>query len=123
MSRNDTERSTQNPDRREPETIDGATGELDPTPASGNGKGKAPRRIDLSNLRDVRIEMAHVYRQVDAEQIESSEGSRRVYMLRQIADVITIAELEKRIEELEQTATPTAAGDHPGAALPAPTLN
>lgn len=80
------------PDTGIPEVIDGATGLPDPP----------PRRIDLSNLRDVRLEMAEVYRQVDRRQIESQDGSRRVYMLRQIADVIVNADLERRVSELEE---------------------
>lgn len=79
-------------DKRAPETIDGETGKPDP----------APRRIDLSSLRDVRLEMAHVYRQVDEKKMESQDGSRRVFMLRQIADVIINSDLERRIAELEE---------------------
>ena len=78
-------------DEAEAQTIDAETGKLDPT----------PRRIDLSSLRDVRIELAHVYRQIDAGQIESQDGTRRAYVLRQIHDVMVSAELERRIAELE----------------------
>jgi len=74
------------------QTYDGATGRADP----------APRRIDLSNLRDVRLELAAVYRKMDSGQIESQEGTRRAYVLKAIADVITLAELEIRIQELEE---------------------
>jgi hypothetical protein len=81
-------------DERKPETIDGATGRVDPTPP----KARAPK---LSDLRDVRLEMAYVYREVDAGRLKSQEGTRRVYMLRQIGDIITAAEIEKRISELE----------------------
>lgn len=82
-------------DKRQPETIDGKTGKPDPT----------PRRIDLSTLRDVRLEMAAVYRKVDGGELESQDGSRRVFMLRQIADVIVNTELERRVAELEQHAS------------------
>lgn len=80
------------PDKKRPETIDAATGKPDPT----------PRRIDLSTLRDVRLELAAVYRQMDAGEIESQDGTRRAYVLKTIADVITLAELERRIQELEE---------------------
>lgn len=80
-------------DRKEPQTIDGATGKPDPTP---------PRRIDLSSLRDVRVELAALYRRIDSGEIESQDGSRRAYVLRTIADIIALAELERRIEELEE---------------------
>jgi acyl-CoA reductase-like NAD-dependent aldehyde dehydrogenase len=79
-------------DKRKAETIDAATGKPDPT----------PRRIDLSTLRDVRLELAAVYRKMDSGEIESQEGTRRAYVLRQIADILVSAELERRIIELEE---------------------
>ncbi len=97
-------------DKRTPETIDGETGKPLGT----------PRRIDLSSLRDVRLEMAAVYRQVDSGKIESHDGSRRVFMLRQIADVLVNAELERRVADLEAR---HYLGAPSAAALPAPTLN
>lgn len=81
-----------NPDKKRPQTIDGETGKADPT----------PRRIDLSTLRDVRLELAAVYRKMDSGQIESQEGTRRAYVLKTIHDAIVSAELERRIDELEQ---------------------
>lgn len=74
----------------ESETIDAATGLPDPTP-----------RLKLSSLKDVRLEMAAVYRQVKAGNLEDNAGSKRVFMLRQIADVIVSAELEARLTALE----------------------
>ena len=59
------------------------------------------RRVDLSNLRDVRLEMAAVYRLMESEGIPSQEGTRRAYVLKMIHDVIVSAELERRIVELE----------------------
>lgn len=109
-------------DKREPETIDGQTGTVDPAPATGKGGSDKPkRRIDLSTLRDVRLEMAYVYREMDAGTIEDAAGTKRVYVLRQIADVITLAELEKRIQDLEDQ---HVAGAIQGQRrLPARTLN
>lgn len=83
------------PDERTPQTFENGSQTPDTPP-------KARRRIDLSTLRDVRLEMANVYRMVDASEIESQDGSRRTYMLRQIADVITIADVERRLTELEE---------------------
>ena len=80
------------PDAKRPETIDGATGERDPT----------PRRIDLSTLRDVRLELAALYRRIDAGLLDSRDGTRMAYVLRQIADVLTASELERRLVELEE---------------------
>jgi hypothetical protein len=116
MNRVDTDRHGS--ERNEPQTIDGATGKVEPTPGAF---GKDGRRIDLSNLRDVRIELARVYRQMDAEEIKSTDGTRRAYVLKTIHDVIVSAELEKRIQELEDR----QAGLLPGgaAALPQPRLN
>ena len=79
-------------DKRKAETIDGATGKPE----------GAPRRIDLSSLRDVRLELAAVYRKIDAGEIESQDGTRRAYVLKTIHDVIVSAELERRIVELEE---------------------
>jgi hypothetical protein len=79
-------------------TIDGETGAPDST----------PRRIDLSTLRDVRLELAYLYRQIDAGKITSQDGTRRAYILRQIADVLTVAEIERRLEHLEERRTSKA---------------
>jgi hypothetical protein len=106
-------------DEKRGEVIDGETGKPDTAPGAF---GRDGRRIDLSNLRDVRLEMARVYRQMDAGTIKSQEGTRLAYVLRQIHDVIVSAELEKRIQELEDR---QAAGLQGRPALPAPerTLN
>ncbi len=82
-------------DRSASETIDGKTGKPIAT----------PRTINLSNLRDVRLEMAYVYRQVDCGNLKAQEGTRRVYILRQIGDILTVAELETRLVELEERYT------------------
>lgn len=78
-------------DKKKGETIDGATGKPEGT----------PRRIDLSSLKDIRLELAAVYRKMDAGEIESQDGTRRAYVLKTIHDVIVSAELERRIQELE----------------------
>ena len=80
-----------NSDKTQLQTIDGATGKVVPT----------SRRIDLSSLRDVRLELAAVYRLMDSGSIPSQEGTRRAYVLKMIHDVIVSAELERRIIELE----------------------
>ena len=79
-------------DKKRSETIDATTGKPDPT----------SRRIDLSNLRDVRLELAHVYRLMDSGEIPSQDGTRRAYVLRIIHDVLVSAELERRISDLEE---------------------
>jgi hypothetical protein len=80
---------------KQPETVDGSTQKvLPPT-----------RRIDLATLEQCRSEMARAYRDVDAGKIDSSEGSRRVYMLLNIGKMIELADLEKRLERLEEIQT------------------
>lgn len=75
-------------------TIDGSTQRVLPT-----------RRVDLATLAQCKNEMARCYRAVDSGKIDSSEGSRRIYMLAQIGKMIEIAELEKRLERLENIQT------------------
>ena len=103
-----------------PQTIDGETGQPIATPEQDGGADKSKkqrRRIDLTTLKDVRAELAIVYRKMDAEEIESQEGTRRAYVLKTIADVIALAELEKRIEALEEGGAQGMNGTRP--ALPA----
>ena len=96
------------PDKKSRQTIDGETGKPDPT----------PRRIDLSSLRDIRLELAAVYRKIDAGEIESQDGTRRAYVLKTIHDVIVSAELERRIAELEERqAVPSGTGHQSGRRL------
>jgi len=80
---------------RQAETIDGKTGKPD----------KAQRRIDLSNLRDVRLELAYLYRKMDSGDIKSQDGTRRAFVLKTLHDVIVSAEIEKRLEALENGTT------------------
>ena len=49
----------------------------------------------------MRLELSYLYRRIDAGEIESSEGSRRAYVLKTIADIIATAELEQRLSEIE----------------------
>lgn len=100
-------------DRKEPEVIEGETGKVAPTPGAF---GKDGRRIDLSSLRDVRLEMVRIYRMQDAELIDSGEMNKRIWALGEIGKIITIAELEKRLGELEARNQL----QQPGRALPAP---
>jgi hypothetical protein len=39
---------------------------------------------------------------MDAGELESREGTRRAYVLRTIADIIEMAEIERRLEALEE---------------------
>lgn len=75
-------------------TIDGQSGEVDPT----------PRRIDLKTLDHVKVEMARVYREMRFKKLESQDGTRLVYVLGQIGKIIELAEIERRLIDLEQKA-------------------
>ena len=59
------------------------------------------RRYSLKTLRGVRSEMAATYREMRTGVLESSEGTRFVYVLTQIAKVLEVAELERRLALLE----------------------
>jgi hypothetical protein len=60
------------------------------------------RRVDLTNLSQVRREMARCYREVREGLLPSDEASRLVYMLGTIGKVITESTLEDRISALEE---------------------
>jgi hypothetical protein len=58
-------------------------------------------KINLSNLDDVRLEMAKVYREMRARTLESGEGSRLVYVLQQLAKLHESVEIARRLASLE----------------------
>jgi len=67
-----------------------------PVVARGRGLGTPGKRIGLRSLQDVQREMARVYRDVRSGGVESSEGSRLVYMLGQLGRII------EQIEQSQQ---------------------
>jgi hypothetical protein len=77
-----------------PETIDGATLRLLPTPRR--------RKPQLATLEGVRVEMSRVYRDVESGKRDSQEGSRLVYVLTAIAKVLELTEIERRLTDLEE---------------------
>ena len=79
-------------DINEPVTIDNASGDVLPT---------RPKKVDLKSINDVRLEMASVYRQMKSGEIETSDGTKLVYVLGQIGKMIEVHDIEKRIELLE----------------------
>lgn len=81
---------------RTPETIDGATLRLLPTTRR--------RKPQLTTLEGVRVEMARVYREMEAGTRESQEGSRLVYVLTAICKVLELTEIERRLDRLETAA-------------------
>ena len=77
---------------KEPVTVDNASGRLDPTPA----------KIDLKTIDDVRLEMAKVYREMKSGKIETSDGTKLVYVLVQIGKMIELYDIENRLTLLEK---------------------
>lgn len=73
-----------------PEVLDAATGKPEPTP-----------RLNLHDLDAVRREMGKVYRDMKQHRIDCQDGTRLVYVLTQIAKVIELADLERRLAALE----------------------
>ena len=73
--------------------IDGRTGAVDPVAV----------KINLSNLDDVRLEMSKVYRDMRANRLESSEGTRLVYVLGQLAKLHETVEIARRLASLEMS--------------------
>lgn len=71
--------------------IDGKTGAITP----------AAPKINLSNLDDVRLEMARVYREMRGKTLESGEGARLVYVLQQLAKLHETVEIARRLAALE----------------------
>lgn len=62
----------------------------------------APQRIDLSNARDVRLEMAAIYRATKEGKLEENRAAKLVYMLREIGALIRTQEVEQRVDALER---------------------
>ncbi len=77
---------------KEPVTVDNASGRLDPTPV----------KIDLKTIDDVRLEMAKVYRDMKGGRIETSDGTKLVYVLGQIGKMIELYDIENRLTLLEK---------------------
>lgn len=74
-------------------TIDGASGDLLPTPAE----------IKLKSADDVRLEMARVYRDMRQGRIDSSDGTKLTYVLIALNKTIETGILEARMNALERT--------------------
>jgi hypothetical protein len=78
-------------DTEAPQVIDGQTGKVEPI----------PRTINLSNARDLRLEMAYLYRRCDGGEIESGEMNRRIWALGEMLKAYEVQEFEKRLQEIE----------------------
>jgi hypothetical protein len=59
-------------------------------------------RIRLGNIKDVRYEIAKVYREARSGLIPTQEATRLVYMLISLGNMIKDTEFEERIIKLEK---------------------
>lgn len=83
---------------KNPVEIDGATGTVKPLSPK-----KSLRYVaKLDSLKDVRREMAKVYREARSGIIEAQDGTKLVWMLAAIGKAIEGSDIEKRIEALEK---------------------
>lgn len=80
-----------NADIKAPVTIDNISQKVLPS----------PKGIKLKSIDDVRVEMASVYRGMKCGSIETSDGTKLVYVLTAIAKAIEVNDIEKRITLLE----------------------
>ncbi len=79
--------------KSQPATIDGASGDLLPTPAE----------IKLKSADDVRLEMARVYRDMRAGRIDTADGTKLTYVLTGLLKAIETGLLTDRMEMVELT--------------------
>ena len=83
--------------------------------ASGR-TGKGPRVGHLDSLTGILKEMGNVYREMRCGQTEITDGSRLIYSLRCMRDVIetiTIERIEDRLDQLEGASHGNATGHQP----------
>jgi hypothetical protein len=81
--------------RKPPATIDEATGLPVPMP-------RPRQRTPLTRLEDVKRELGRVYRAMKSGEILHEDGTNRAFVLGQLGKVIEMADLERRIDELER---------------------
>lgn len=75
--------------------IEGQVIPANPTPCKS-------KRLRLSNIKDVRREMAVIYAEARRGVIPAQEATRLVYILISLSNLIKDSELEERISTLEK---------------------
>lgn len=83
--------------KREALEFDGVTGEVSEYP---HVKGTR-YRAKLDSLGDIKREMAKVYRESRSGLSDVQDSTKQIWMLQAIGKVIVDADLEQRIEKLE----------------------
>lgn len=63
-----------------------------------------PRRVrtKLGNIREIRFELARVYRLMKAGEIDTTTGTRLTYVLTQLANMTVDSQIEDRLGTLER---------------------
>ncbi len=75
--------------------IDGEVIPASPTPCKST-------RLRLGNIKDVRREMATIYKEARTGKIPTQEATRLVYILISLGNMIKDTELEERLTTLEK---------------------
>ena len=79
---------------RAPQSIDGATLALVPTPGR--------RKAQLNTLEGVRRELARIYREAESGKRDTADASRLTFMLGQIGKLLELTEIERRLTAIEE---------------------
>lgn len=71
---------------------------------SGKAVMTIPRTppLKLDSLRSIRDELGRVYRQARVGKLDTQDGTRLVYMLDKLRDLVIVIELEERLTALEE---------------------
>jgi hypothetical protein len=80
-----------------PQTFDETGKNITPSP---------PAKIDLHNADSIRREMASVYRDMRSGKLETSEGTKLVYVLDMLRKALETCELQKNLELLKLATQP-----------------
>lgn len=80
------------------QVADSGVRQPDPTPS----KLPSPR-LKLGTIADIKRELARLYREARREEISTQTATRLAYLLNMMAQLIESAELEKRVNALEQS--------------------
>jgi len=72
------------------------------TPQGEALEGKKTRERRLNDIGSVRLEMVSIYQAMKSRRIDSTDGKSLVWVLQTIRDTLKVADLEKRLEELEK---------------------
>ena len=76
-------------------TIDGQTGKLIPLP-------KLPRVLRLATVKEVRLELARLYREARQGKVAAADAAKFAFLLDRIRVCIVEHELEERVKVLEE---------------------